>query len=134
MKRAARIAELESIIAARLISIENGASPRYDDSGRVIVDMFTCGTCGQRWNDALISSRTPVPAGRCPYEYEHDQIKELERLKARRDRRRVSKYSVWVGGGEINAYPLTREQAERLAASYTARGYDDAVIERTASG
>ena len=32
----------------------------------------TCGTCGRSWNDSIISDRTPAPAGRCPYEYEHD--------------------------------------------------------------
>lgn len=42
-----------------------------DEDGEIIVRMVTCGTCGRRWNDALITSRTPAPAARCPFEYEH---------------------------------------------------------------
>lgn len=49
-----------------------GAEPRYDDDGREIVQVATCGTCGRSWNDAAVSSVTPVPAGRCPFEYDHD--------------------------------------------------------------
>lgn len=49
-----------------------GAKPRYDDDGREIVDIATCGTCGRSWNDAAVSSITPAPSGRCPFESEHD--------------------------------------------------------------
>ncbi len=31
-----------------------------------------CGTCGRMWDDAISTSVTPVPAGRCPFEYDHD--------------------------------------------------------------
>lgn len=48
-----------------------GATPRYDDDGREIVDVVTCGSCGRSWNDAASSSVTPAPSGRCPFEYEH---------------------------------------------------------------
>jgi hypothetical protein len=37
-------------------------------------------------------------------------------------------YSVWVGGGEINSYYLTREAAERVAKAWRNWGYDDAAI------
>lgn len=30
-----------------------------------------CGTCGRAWNDSVSTAVTPVPAGRCPFEYEH---------------------------------------------------------------
>ena len=33
---------------------------------------FQCGTCGRWWDDSLITGITPTPAGRCPFEYEHD--------------------------------------------------------------
>ena len=49
-----------------------GAVPRHDDEGREIVKLATCGYCGRTWNDAAISSVTPVPAGRCPFECDHD--------------------------------------------------------------
>ena len=33
-----------------------------------------CGTCGRGWDDSISTSVTPTPAGRCPFEYEHDQM------------------------------------------------------------
>ena len=42
-----------------------------DADGRPIVDETTCNVCGFTWNDALITSVTPTPAGRCPNEYGH---------------------------------------------------------------
>ncbi len=39
----------------------------------------------------------------------------------------MKKFSVWVGGTEVNDYLLTREQAENLAFEY--EGYDDVIIE-----
>jgi hypothetical protein len=37
-------------------------------------------------------------------------------------------YSVWVAGGEINDYYLTREAAERVAKAWRNWGYNDAAI------
>jgi hypothetical protein len=37
-------------------------------------------------------------------------------------------YSVWVGGGEINSFYLTKEQAERVAKAWRNWGYTDAAI------
>lgn len=31
-----------------------------------------CGTCGAAWDDSVSTSVTPTPAGRCPFEYDHD--------------------------------------------------------------
>ena len=59
-----------------------GATARFDDDGNEIVDVLTCGhpSCGRSWNDAAISEVTPVPAGRCPFEYEHAASdEEIER-------------------------------------------------------
>lgn len=39
--------------------------------GRPSVTIAICGHCGRGWNDALITSRSPVPSARCPFEYEH---------------------------------------------------------------
>ena len=38
---------------------------RFHDVG----DMMTCGTCLREWCGLC----TPTPAGRCPFEYEHDE-------------------------------------------------------------
>lgn len=52
-----------------------GAELRWDIAPLVghapVVEIHQCGHCGRRWNDAAISSITPAPAGRCPFEYEH---------------------------------------------------------------
>lgn len=42
-----------------------------DDDGRPVIDVATCGACGFQWNDALITSVTPAPSGRCPNERAH---------------------------------------------------------------
>lgn len=39
-------------------------------------------------------------------------------------------YSVWVGGGEVNDYLLTKDKAEELANAWIRRGYDDVIIQR----
>ena len=39
------------------------------------------------------------------------------------------KYSVWVGGSEVNDYYLTKDQAEALANDYKIKGYTDVQIE-----
>jgi len=49
-----------------------GAEPRYDDDGRELMNVATCGACGHSWNDAAVSAVTPTPAGRCPFEYDHE--------------------------------------------------------------
>ena len=38
-------------------------------------------------------------------------------------------YSVWVGGGEVNDFLLTKAAAGWVAASYIVAGYDDVEIE-----
>ena len=38
-------------------------------------------------------------------------------------------YTVWVGGVEVNDYYLSHAEAQTLADSYIAQGYDDVHIE-----
>ena len=33
--------------------------------------LATCGSCGLTWDDGVITSMTPTPSGRCPFEYFH---------------------------------------------------------------
>lgn len=42
----------------------------------------------------------------------------------------MNKYTVFVGGVEVNDYILTKEQAKVLAKKYINDGYDDVVIVR----
>lgn len=44
-------------------------------------DRVTCGTCGRSWDDAIPTTWTPAPSGRCPFEYYHaDQDSDREQL------------------------------------------------------
>lgn len=40
-----------------------------------------------------------------------------------------ARYTVWVGGGEVNDELLTKAQAEKLAEDYRSKGYDDVKLE-----
>jgi hypothetical protein len=63
--------------------VEPGGRRVLNDDGNPLVHLTTCGTCGQTWDDALVTSRTPVPSGRCPFEVEHEDIiaRRLEELR-----------------------------------------------------
>lgn len=37
--------------------------------------LATCGTCGRSWDDAVVTSMTPAPSARCPFEYYHKEYK-----------------------------------------------------------
>jgi hypothetical protein len=41
----------------------------------------------------------------------------------------MSKWTVWVGGSEVNDYHLTQDQAQKLAQTWIDEGYDEVVIE-----
>ena len=41
----------------------------------------------------------------------------------------LKKYTVWVGGTEINDHYLTKQQASELTELYISMGYDDVTIE-----
>lgn len=43
------------------------------------------------------------------------------------------RYSVWVGGNEVNSHFLTYQQAHDLADAYRADGYDDVYVEEMIS-
>ena len=41
-------------------------------------------------------------------------------------------WTVWVGGGEVNSYLLSKEQAKDIAQEWKDKGYDDVVVEQVA--
>jgi len=43
---------------------------------------------------------------------------------------RKNRYTVWVGGIEVNDLLLSRKDAQAIAEIYSDDGYDDVVIER----
>lgn len=40
-------------------------------------DRSTCGTCARSWDDAIVTSMTPAPSGRCPFEAFHEEPCEV---------------------------------------------------------
>ena len=64
MRRPTRLPTPEDVLRAQ-------QHPVYNDDGTEIIRTATCGTCGRSWNDAAISSRTPTPSARCPFEFDH---------------------------------------------------------------
>lgn len=49
---------------------------RTDQRGVVELDpadprSTVCSECGRGWDDTVATAWTPVPAGRCPFEYDH---------------------------------------------------------------
>lgn len=49
---------------------DNGVVERPSNDPRATV----CGECGRGWDDAVSTAWTPAPAGRCPFEYEHQGV------------------------------------------------------------
>ena len=49
--------------------------------GQAAKDKCTCGTCGLSWDDAIVTSITPTPSGRCPFEHFHQSEDEDIRKK-----------------------------------------------------
>ena len=41
----------------------------------------------------------------------------------------MSKWTVWVGGGEVNSHYLQEHQARDIAQAWIDKGYDEVVVE-----
>lgn len=50
-------------------------APRYSED-HAGADIVTCGACGRSWDDAVVTSWTPAPSARCPFEYDHESQSE----------------------------------------------------------
>jgi len=81
IERTKEIIRLRRIIDAEVKRIFQGAREQLDENGKVIEQIATCGECGTSWNDALITSYTPTPSARCPFEYVHQEMRELRQLQ-----------------------------------------------------
>jgi len=42
----------------------------------------------------------------------------------------MDKYTVWVGGTEVNDYYVNKKTADRISKEYKLDGYDDVIIEK----
>jgi hypothetical protein len=45
----------------------------------------------------------------------------------------MSKWTVWVGGSEVNDYHLTQDEAKKLAQAWKDDDYDEVVIEQVSA-
>jgi hypothetical protein len=65
--------------------IPKGFEVRPLKPGQKAVDKATCGHCGLSWDDDVVTSMTPAPSGRCPFEefhiYEDEEPKPLAKGK-----------------------------------------------------
>lgn len=55
----------------------------------------------------------------------NDMVKSIDEDKGDT----TGNWTVWVGGGEINSYLLTKDEAEDIARAWKDKGYDDVVVE-----
>ena len=55
----------------------------------------------------------------------NDMVKSIDES----EREEVPSWTVWVGGGEVNSYLLTKEEAEDIARDWKDKGYDEVVVE-----
>jgi len=67
----------------------------------------TCGTCGRSWDDAVITSMTPVPAARCPFEYFHDGEDvpadwPVQPIATQPQERQPMSFTVWIEIEELD--------------------------------
>lgn len=46
----------------------------YENAEHIV----TCGTCGREWDNSVVTAVTPAPAGRCPFEHEHESEDDAE--------------------------------------------------------
>jgi len=55
----------------------------------------------------------------------NDMVKIIDESK----REEAPSWTVWVGGGEVNSYLLTKDEAEDIARAWKDKGYDDVLVE-----
>jgi hypothetical protein len=55
----------------------------------------------------------------------NDMVKSIDES----EREQAPRWTVWVGGGEVNSYLLTKDEAEDIARTWKDKGYDDVVME-----
>jgi len=99
-------------VTARIYTDRRGV--RYVAAGQPAPATFgrptTCGACRRTWDDAVITGVTPVPSGRCPFEYWHPQYETLHVVQG---------YYGGFGWEDLTASTDRREAAADVAAYRT---------------
>ena len=60
-------------------------------------------------------------------------INDMVKIIDESEREEAPSWTVWVGGGEINSYLLTKDEAEDIARVWKDKGYDEVVVEEVKS-
>ena len=60
-------------------------------------------------------------------------INDMVKIIDESEREEAPSWTVWVGGGEVNSYLLTKDEAEDIARTWKDKGYDDVVVEEVKS-
>ena len=92
-----------------------------------------CGHCGRAWVDSIITSVTPTPGGRCPFEYEHDDdgyytAKRTAGRMATMNRCphcRITVDAAREGEGLVNGYMNTYYRCPKCAKQFRVKYEDD---------
>jgi len=56
-------------------------------------------------------------------------INDMVKIIDESEREEAPSWTVWVGGGEVNSYLLTKDEAEDIARAWKYKGYDEVVVE-----
>jgi hypothetical protein len=75
--------------------------------GAVAGDKVTDGACGLSWDDAIATSYTPAPSGRCPFEAFHVETEAA-------DSDEVLHHVTVADVENLHAMVLTEDQAEQV--------------------
>lgn len=59
-----------------------------DDPNAVAI--ASCGVCGRHWDDGRVTSMTPAPAARCPFEAFHEDEDTERSMQAALDRQALA--------------------------------------------
>jgi hypothetical protein len=57
-------------------------------------------------------------------------INDMVKIIDESEREEAPSWTVWVGGGEVNSYLLTKDEAEDIARAWKDKGYDEVVVEK----
>lgn len=106
--------------------------------GDTAQDRVTDNTCGLSWDDAVGTTWTPAPSGRCPFEYFHGEEEKPGPLKLgdkingtiiahRPDGRREAVILVWRGADYPAPFAVACVPADRHVTSW-GQGYYHASI------
>jgi hypothetical protein len=56
----------------------------------------------------------------------NDMVKSIDESEGEQ----IPRWSVWVGGGEVNSVYLSETQAQNMAQAWKDEGYDDVAVRR----